>query len=48
MTRLIIYSALALLAGCWVFSSLSNGVKESPLGETLIQRRLQLEEQWEQ
>jgi hypothetical protein len=48
MTRLVIYSALALLAGSWVFSSLSNGVKESPLGETLIQRRLQMEQQWEQ
>ena len=48
MTRLIIYSALTILVGSWVFSSLSNGVKESPLGETLIQRRLQIEEQWQQ
>ena len=48
MTRLVIYSALALLAGCWVFSSLSNGIKNSPIGETLIQRRLNMEEQWEQ
>ncbi len=48
MTRLVIYSALALLAGSWVFSSISNGVKDSPLGETLIERRLRLEEQWEQ
>tara|TARA_B100000902_G_C27196479_1_gene856753 strand:- start:122 stop:268 length:147 start_codon:yes stop_codon:yes gene_type:complete len=48
MVRLMIYSALALLAGVWVFSSISNGVKESPLGETLIQRRSQIEKQWEQ
>jgi hypothetical protein len=48
MTRLLIYSALALLAGCWVFSSISNGIKESPLGETLIQRRSNMEEQWQQ
>jgi len=48
MTRLIIYSALTILVGSWVFSSISNGIKESPLGETLIQRRSNMEEQWQQ
>jgi len=48
MTRLVIYSALTILVGSWVFSSLSNGIKKSPLGETLIQRRLNMEAQWEQ
>ena len=44
MTRLIIYSALTILVGSWVFSSLSNGIKESPLGQELIQRRQTLEQ----
>ena len=44
MTRLIIYSALTILVGSWVFSSLSNGIKESPLGQELIQRRQTMEQ----
>ena len=44
MTRLVIYSALTILVGSWVFSSFSNGIKESPLGQELIQRRQKLEQ----
>ena len=44
MTRLVIYSALAIWVGSWVFSSLSNGIKESPLGQELIQRRQTMEQ----
>jgi len=48
MTRLLIYSALALLIGVWVFSSISTVVRESPLGNTLEERKLKIEKQWEQ
>ena len=43
MTRLFIYSALALTVGSWAFFSISSGVKESPLGQKLEQRRLLIE-----
>ena len=48
MTRLLIYSALSLLMGVWVFSSISTVVRESPLGNTLEERKLKIEKQWEQ
>ena len=44
MTRLVIYSALTILVGSWAFFSISSGVKESPLGQKLEQRRLLMEQ----
>jgi len=43
MTRLFIYSALALTVGVFCFHSIS-GIKESPLGNKLEQRRLLMEQ----
>ena len=43
MTRLIIYSGLTILVSVWVFSSLHEGVTESPLGKKLEERRLLIE-----
>ena len=44
MNRILIYSALAILAGSWAFFSISSGVKQSPLGQKLEQRRLLMEQ----
>jgi len=43
MNRLVILSALVLLTGSWAFFSISSGIKKSPLGNQLEQRRLLIE-----
>ena len=43
MNRLVIYTTLALMVGVFSFYSISSGVKKSPLGQKLEQRRLLIE-----
>ena len=43
MNRLAVLFALVLVTGAFSFYSISSGVKKSPLGQKLEQRRLLIE-----